>query len=174
MPVKTIMSLVMLGIVYLIVSAYKKVDKTVDEYKLKRNPDDIPTLEKLLLSDIIAKNDDHAWEVAEHILEIDPNNLLALIYQAVLYHECEEYENSKPILKRIEPQLSDSGVLQALKNKFFSLTDGKKMDLVMALIAKGLYFNGHILFMAGQIEQANQWKKKAKGFDRSALDLNLY
>ena len=174
MPVKTIMTFILIGIVYLIVAAYKKVDTTVDEYKLKRNPDDIPILEKFLYKDIIAKNNDHAWELCNHILEIDPNNLLARIFQAILYHECEEYSNSEPILREIEPQLLDKHSTQQLTRSAFSITDGDKFDTAKNLLAKACYYNGHIYSINGQTEDAIKWKRKAKGIDLSVRDINLY
>lgn len=170
---QTLIMVVLAGLVYLIVAAYKKVDTKVDEYKLSRNPDDVSTLEKSLFRLLADKNDEKAFEASEHILQLDPNNILALLYKAVYHHEKGLYSLSESILTDVVLRLRDGASYKSLINKAFSVTDSKKTDMADLLIAKAYYYYGHIFFMKNQPEEAMSWRKKAR---RVSLDLktNIY
>lgn len=174
MPIKTLLMLALLGIGYLIIAAYRKVDSKVNEYKLTRTPDDIDTLEKLLFRYLREKKLTEAFDVCNNLLEVDSTHLLAQIYQANMYHEAEEYSNSGPILKSIAPQLSENNAVVKLRNKAFSLTDSDRMDNVELLTAKAFYYCGHIYSMENEVEEAAKWKKLAKKYNSSLLNMNLY
>lgn len=165
---------ILIGIGYLITTAYKKVDAKVDGYKLTRNQADIDTLEKVMLKSIQSKRHLEALETANTILETDPVNLLALMYAANNFHESRDYIASTPLLQTLSSYLNDNDVLRRLRNKSFSLTDTQKMDDVELMMAKACYYYGHVCSMNHQPEEADRWQKRAKGLKREVISYNLY
>ena len=158
-------------IIWAIKSAYKKVDKKVDDYKLSRNPIDIKTNEKRLLQNLEQNNFSDTVSIATILYEADPNNFLGISITGINNHEEKSYGTSKPLLKQAV-QCIDDGEYRKLLFRHFNVDCQKQMD--KQIISKVYYYYGHTQSMEGNTEQANKYKKRAKQYNKQVLTQNLY
>jgi hypothetical protein len=141
-------------IVFLVISATKKSKEKVNEYKSKRNPDDLKSLEKYAYNQL-DKNPSEGVRKMEELFEKSPTNILANLFLGPYYYKKDEKDKGQAIIiNTVENLLNEPEAKKYIDN--LKYTD---------LFAYTYYYYGYLLHEKGKETEAKKWKKKAKKFN---------
>lgn len=172
---KTLIVFIIGLILYGIVAAYRRVDNKIDEQKLKINSNDENVIEKSLMKSAKLGKMDATLEIAKRLVEINPNNILALSFLAIDHYQNGLYNDALPMLEKLINNLLTDDAKKSLYQKWCISFTGDEYDFIyMPLIARVYYYFGDTAYRNGNIQDAIAWKEKAAKFSKQVLKENLY
>jgi len=151
-----IIGLIGILIVMSIIFMFRKTDEKVDEYKIKRDPNDFTALSKVAFNNVKKGNFQVALEQFEKIHASKPSDIRVNLILGPFYYKLKNYDKAEPIIEyTIKNILVDK---EPQKLRF-------EEDLEF-LIAENFYFYGHMAYRKGDLEQALFYKKQSRIYDK--------
>jgi len=159
-------------ILFIIVTALRKLDSKVEDYKLDQDPSNIELLRKAITKDIANGKVSDAMGKYQKIYDLRNTDIESNIVLANFYHNKNDSHktgvHSRNIVEKLLP--TDESINVFLENH----DEPDDIETLTFLIGNTIYFYGQIKFQEGNLEAANRYKEWSIKYNPNIHKDNLY
>lgn len=147
-------------IVMAIIFMFRKTDEKVNEYKVKRDPNNFIALKKVAFKNIQNGKFEEGIEQLEKIRTANPSETKVNLFLGSIYYKLKDYDKAEPIIE------------YCIKNILVDKTPQKLRfeDDQEPLIARVFYYYGHMAHRKGDSQQAVFYKKQSRIYDKEIAE----